>query len=92
MATDRLRKKIGIGRHASSIKRARQSEIARQRNRSAISKMRTAVKAVRTEGTEETLKSAVPLIMKTARKGVIPRSKADRLVSRLTKYVNAQTA
>ena len=90
MAIDRLKKKIGIGRHASSIKRDRQSEKARARNRSAMSRMRTAVKSVRTEGTAESLKAAIPIIMKTAQKGAIHRGKADRLVSRLTKHVNAQ--
>ena len=90
MATDRLKKKIGVGRHASSIKRDRQSEEARKRNRHKMTKMRTAVKEVRTEGTEESLKTAIPIIMKTAQKGVIHRSKADRLVGRLQKHVNAQ--
>ena len=90
MATARLRKKIGIGRHASSIKRDKQSEKKHARNKSTMSRMRTAVKAVRTDGTEETLKKAVPLIMKTAQKGTIHRSKANRLVSRLTRHVNAQ--
>ena len=90
MATDRLKKKIGVGRHASSIKRDRQSEEARQRNRGKTTRMRTAVKAVRTEGTEESLKTAIPIIMKTAQKGVIDRSKANRLVSRLQTHVNAQ--
>ena len=90
MATDRLKKKIGVGRHASSIKRDRQSEEARQRNRGKMTRMRTAVKEVRTEGTEESLKTAIPIIMKTAQKGVIHRCKADRLVGRLQKHVNAQ--
>jgi len=90
MATDRLKKKIGVGRHASSIKRARQTEKRRARNKSHMSKMRTAVKEVRIEGTEESLKAAIPIIMKTAQKGVVHRSKADRIVSRLQKHVNAQ--
>jgi len=90
MAIDRLKKKIGVGRHASSIKRARQTDKRRARNKSVMSKMRTSVKAVRAEGTEESLKAAIPIIMKTAQKGVIHRRKADRLVGRLQKHVNAQ--
>ncbi len=90
MATDRLKKKIGKGRHLSSIKRAKQNEKRRTRNKGRLSAMRTAVKAVRTEGTAESLKKAMPSIMKTAKRGIIHRRKADRLVSRLTKYVNAQ--
>jgi len=90
MATDRLKKKIGKGRHLSSIKRAKQNETRRTRNKARLSAMRTAVKAVRTEGTEEALRKAMPAIMKTASKGIIHRRKADRLVSRLTRHVNAQ--
>ncbi|MFH1829960.1 MAG: 30S ribosomal protein S20 [Pseudomonadota bacterium] len=92
MATDRLKKKLGVGRHLSSIKRSRQSEKRRVRNRSAMSNMKTAIKSVRTEASKDALKKAVPVIMKTAKKGIIHRRKADRLVSRLTKYVNSQTA
>jgi small subunit ribosomal protein S20 len=90
MATDRLKKKIGVGRHASSIKRARQTITRNARNKSQLSKMRTAVKAVRVEGTEEALKKAIPIIMKTAQKGAIHRNQADRLAGRLQKHVNAQ--
>ncbi len=92
MATERLKKKIGKGRHLSSIKRDRQSEKRRIRNRSAMSSMKTAVKAVRTQASPEALKKAIPIIMKTAKKGVIHRRKADRLVSRLTKHMNARSA
>ena len=92
MATDRLRKKISKGRHLSSIKRDRQSENRRVRNRSAMSSMKTAVKAVRIEANAETLRKSVPVIMKTAKKGAVHRRKADRLVSRLTKHVNARSA
>jgi small subunit ribosomal protein S20 len=92
MATERLKKKIGKGRHMSAIKRDRQSEKRRIRNRSAMSRMKTAIKAVRQEGTKEALQKAVPIIMKIGQKGLIHRNKADRVVSRLTKYVNVQQA
>jgi small subunit ribosomal protein S20 len=92
MATDRLRKKIGKGRHASAIKRAKQDERRRADNRAVLSKMKTAIKAVRTAKSKEALRRAVPVLIKGARKGVIHRRKASRLVSRLTRLVNAQKA
>jgi len=92
MATDRLKKKIGVGRHHSSIKRARQTEKAHERNRSRISRMRTAVKAARANPGADELKKAIPLIMKTAQKKNIHRNKASRLISRLTRRANAQRA
>ena len=90
MATDRLKKKIGVGRHHSSIKRARQTEKTRERNRTRTSRMRTAVKAARANPGADELKKAMPLVMKTAQKGNIHRNKASRLVSRLTRQANAQ--
>ncbi|HPQ80992.1 MAG TPA: 30S ribosomal protein S20 [bacterium] len=87
MATDRLRKKIGKGRHASSIKRDRQNEKLRQKNRSAVSRMKSAVKKVRADRSEASLKEAVPVIARTASKGVVHKKTASRLISRLTKAV-----
>ena len=92
MATDRLKKKIGVGRHHSSIKRARQTEKIRERNRTRVSRMRTAVKAARANPGEESLKKAMPSIMKAAQKRNIHRNKASRLVSRLARRANAQSA
>lgn len=89
MATDRLRKKIGKGRHASSIKRDKQNIKLRASNRHALSKMRTALKKARTTKAEGELKLAIPLIAKAAQKGLIHRKKASRLISRLTKSANA---
>lgn len=92
MATDRLKKKIAKGRHMSQIKRDRQNETLRTRNRAEKTRMRSAVKEVRTEKSKDSLAKAVPLLMKAARRGVIHRKKASRLVSRLTKTVNAAKA
>ena len=88
MATERLKKKIGKGRHRSAIKRERQNKKRRIRNRATRSALKTAVKEVRTARTKEALTAAIPIIDKTATKGVIPKQRASRLVSRLTKYVN----
>lgn len=90
MATDKLKKKIAKGRHMSSLKRDRQNEKHRARNRSALSRMKSIIKEVRESKSKESLAKAIPLIMKTGRKGIVHRRKADRLVSRLTKYVSAQ--
>jgi small subunit ribosomal protein S20 len=90
MATNKLKKKIAKGRHASTIKRDRQSEKHRTRNKHDLSEMKTIVKAVRAAKTPEALAKAIPLIAKTAQKGVIHRRKASRLISRLTKAVTAR--
>lgn len=89
MAIERLKKKVGVGRHPSAIKRARQTKKRRSRNRHVISTMKSSIKAVRSELTAEALKKAIPLIAKTAKKGIIHKKKASRLISRLTKAVNA---
>jgi small subunit ribosomal protein S20 len=89
MATDKLRKKIGKGRHLSSLKRDRQNAKRRARNRNALSKMRMAIKGVRTARSAEALKEAIPTIARTAHKGIIHRKKAMRLISRLTKAARA---
>lgn len=88
MAT-KLKKKIGKGRHASTIKRDRQAQKNRARNKSALSKMKTSVKKVRASKDAADLKAAIRIIAKTAQKGMIHKKMASRLISRLTKAVNA---
>jgi small subunit ribosomal protein S20 len=90
MAIDRLKKKMGVGRHASAIKRARQNKKRRARNKMAMSKMKTAVKAARSARSAEGLAEAIPVIAKTAKKGVIHKRKAARLISRLAKFSQAK--
>lgn len=90
MATDRLKKKIGKGRHASSIKRDGQALKLRARNKQDISRMKTAVKKVRSSKSQEELKKAIPLIAKAGRKGMIHKRKAARLISRLSKFVQVK--
>ena len=80
--------KIGIGRHASAIKRDRQDEKRKINNHSAVAAMRTAIKKVREEPTKENLGKAVPLIAKIGGNKGIPRKRADRIISRLTLAVN----
>lgn len=87
MAIERLKKKIGKGRHASSIKRDRQAIKRRARNKQAISRLRTAVKKVRSSRSAEDLKKAIPIIAKAGGKGFIHKKTASRIISRLAQFV-----
>lgn len=80
----------------SAIKRIRQSEKRRQRNRAAKKQMRTAVKRLRASVSEgdagkaqELLPTTLQVIDRTAQKGVIHQNTAARYKSRLTKAVRA---
>ncbi|MEM1181108.1 MAG: 30S ribosomal protein S20 [Acidobacteriota bacterium] len=84
-----------MANHKSAIKRMRQSEIRRQRNRSHQSRMRTAIKKLRAaiaeghaDSARELLGSTLSLVDHTAQKGVIHRNAAARTKSRLTRAVN----
>ncbi len=79
---------------AQSKKRARQAEKRRQRNASARSMMRTTIKKTikaiaqgDKPAAEQAYKSAVPVIDKMARKGLIHANKAARHKSRLNKHL-----
>jgi small subunit ribosomal protein S20 len=78
-------------------KRIRQSRVRRDRNRAAMSKLRTSVKALRTaadsdvERAQELLPGTLSLIDVTARKGAIHANAAARGKSRLTRLVNQRT-
>lgn len=80
----------------SVVKRARQNEARRKRNASVKTRVRHVRKAVLTllsqqelSQAKEALKESVPVIAKAAAKGVIPKKRAARYISRLTKKVNA---
>ncbi|MEZ5462525.1 30S ribosomal protein S20 [Dokdonella sp.] len=80
----------------SAKKRARQSEKARQRNVSARSMVRTALKKVvkaidanDKAGAEAALKSATPLVDRYAARGLIHKNKAARHKSRLNASIRA---
>ena len=85
-----------MANHPSALKRARQSEKRRLRNRSVSSAIKTAVKKVSAavavnelEQVKTTLKEATAALDKAASKGVIPKRRASRKISRLTKKANA---
>ncbi len=81
-----------MAHHKSVIKRVRTSGIARTRNVARRSVIRTALKRVRTaptkEAAQEALIRAIPVIDKSAKKGVIHRNAAARYKARLTRFVN----
>lgn len=88
-----------MANHKSAIKRARQNDKRRARNRSVKTRLKTVVKDVTaavTEGatdkTADNLKTAQSAIDKAAKKGVIHRRTAARRVSRLTRKVNTSAA
>lgn len=81
--------------HKSALKRVKQSEKRRQRNRAALSTMKTLIKKVHTSmEAKETgelsgsLREAASYIDKIADKGIIHKKKASRLISRLTLRAN----
>ena len=85
-----------MANHKSAIKRAKQSEQNRVRNRSRRTRMKHAIKSLEealvsqnSELALSRLKEAVSVIDKTASKGVIHRNLASRKISRLTRKVNA---
>lgn len=80
--------------HRSARKRARQSEKRRSRNRHVKGRVKTVVKAVRqavegsdADGARRSLRVAESELRKAASKGTIPRKRASRQVSRLSRAV-----
>ncbi len=77
--------------HKSAAKRVVTNEKSRQRNIAATSRLRSAVKAVRSATTRSTgesaLRSTVAVLDRTAAKGVIKRESANRQKARLAKFV-----
>jgi len=80
----------------SQIKRNKQNEVDRDRNRAVKSEMRTrtktAVKAVGTENEETALRAAIKRIDKAASKGVIHKNNAANKKSGLMRRINALRA
>lgn len=87
-----------MANHKSAEKRARQAEVRRERNRSARSRMRTVVKgflsAVESGAADvtERFREAERTLRRAAAKGLIPKRRASRHVSRLAKRRNAGAA
>lgn len=88
-----------MANHKSALKRARQNEIRRLRNKSNKTRVKGLIKEVRLAVDENAAESAADnlnmvksAIDKAAKKGVIHKRTAARKVSRLTKLVNSVNA
>jgi small subunit ribosomal protein S20 len=84
-----------LANHKSALKRAKQNEVRRIRNKGYKTRVKKAVRAVRTaiadnaqEQAQERFVEAVSIIQKTASKGIIHRNQASRKISRLAHQVN----
>jgi small subunit ribosomal protein S20 len=85
-----------LANHKSALKRARQAETKRLRNKATKTRVKNVVKDVRmaagdaaNDQTVNTLNAAKSAIDKAAKKGVIHRRTAGRKISRLSKLVNS---
>ena len=77
--------------HKSAAKRVVTNEKSRQRNIAATSRMKTAIKAVRSASTktagDAALKQTTAVLDRTASKGIIKRETASRHKARLARFV-----
>ena len=82
-----------MANHKSSIKRIRQTNTRRLRNRYYAKTARNAVKALRTTVDKEEAKALLPkvssMLDKLAKKNVIHKNKAGNIKSKLAKHVSA---
>ena len=78
--------------HKSAAKRVITNEKARHRNIAARSRMRSAIKSVRSATTraqgEAAYRTAISILDRTAAKGVIKRAAADRHKARLARFTH----
>ena len=81
--------------HKSASKRLLTNEKSRLRNMAVKSALRKEIKAVRAESGEAgatRLPEIYAALDRAARKGVIPKSRADRLKSRMARHLQRSTA
>ena len=88
-----------MANHKSALKRARQNNIQRLRNRVVKTRVKSVVKQVQAAISENAAEAAAAkmneaqsVIDKAAKKGVLHRNTAARKIARLTKQVNALKA
>jgi len=85
-----------LATHKSAMKRARQNQVRRARNRAVKSRVKHVVKKVRlavehksVDEARAALQEAIPVIDRAASKGTIHKRTASRKISRLSKKVHA---
>ena len=88
-----------MANHKSAVKRARQNEIRRLRNKSVKTSIKKIVKDVRSSAGESSesdrptrISAVQSAIDKASKKGVIHKRTAARKISRLTKLANSKSA
>lgn len=88
-----------MANHKSALKKMRQDEKRRLRNKAVRTRYRNLIKDVRVAleagdatKAEEALKVAAPYLQRAASKGVIHQKKAARNISRLTRQVEGLKA
>jgi len=84
-----------LANHKSALKRARQNEVRRLRNKGYKTRVKKAIREVRTaiaekseEQARENFVKAVSIIQKTTSKGIIHKNQASRKISRLARQIN----
>jgi len=81
-----------MANHKSALKRIRQSNARRLRNRYYHKTARTAIKELRNESDKvsasEKLPKVISLLDKLAKKNIIHKNKAANLKSKLSKHIN----
>jgi small subunit ribosomal protein S20 len=90
---------IDVASHASALKAHRQSLKNRERNRQYRSRLRNALRDIRSavdgndmKAAKDALKQTVSLIDKMTTKGVIHRNAAGRYKSRLSRRLSSRSA
>jgi len=85
-----------LANHKSAVKRIRQSEKRRVHNKTIRTAMRSVVKQSRValegediEDARKKVRDAESSLRRAASKGIIPKRRADRAVSRMNKRLNA---
>ena len=85
-----------MANHKSAVKRARQNELRRLRNKAVKSRIKSIVKDVQSSTADASseegkirLKTAQSVIDKASKKGVIHKRTAARKISRLAKLANS---
>ena len=88
-----------MANHKSAIKRARQNELRRLRNKSVKTRIKTIVKDIRSaaagtssEDMSAKINAAQSAIDKASKKSVIHKRTAARKISRLTKLANSTSS